>query len=255
LNRIHPQDFLPSMMTKIGEQIYRNSYQKLLFSATLTHNPEILQQLNLFRPILFSDNVKQRTTKLSISIPINLKENYIVCNILYKPLIVAYLIQNQLHSERIIVFVHTKNDVTRLYELLKLLLPENIHLTYISRNLNMKTIQQRLKQFENGKIQIIICSDIMARGIDIANIDCVILYDLPKNIRTYAHRAGRTARAGKAGKSITLVEKQRLKLFRTTLQYHRSKKLKRMDINEQMFAHMLNDYQQALELFSSNSTT
>ncbi|CAF2791662.1 unnamed protein product [Rotaria sp. Silwood2] len=89
------------------------------------------------------------------------------------------------------------------------------------------------------------------RGIDIANIDCVILYDLPKNIRTYAHRIGRTARAGKHGRSITIVEKERLTMFRATIKTYRRNKLKHMNITKEDFSYMLNDYQKALEIFSS----
>ncbi|CAF4766913.1 unnamed protein product, partial [Rotaria sp. Silwood2] len=89
------------------------------------------------------------------------------------------------------------------------------------------------------------------RGIDIANIDCVILYDLPKNIRTYAHRICRTARAGKHGRSITIVEKERLTMFRATIKTYRRNKLKHMNITKEDFSYMLNDYQKALEIFSS----
>ena len=135
----------------------RRLYQKLLFSATLTHNPEILQQLNLFRPILFSS-----LSLSSITMPSTLRENFIVCSITYKPLIIAYLIQNQLHSERIMIFVHSRKDVDRLSTLLKLLLPNNIKISHISRNLSSNKIQTRLNLFENGHIQIIVCSDILA---------------------------------------------------------------------------------------------
>ncbi len=89
-----------------------------------------------------------------------------------------------------------------------------------------------------------------SRGIDIPNIDCVILYDLPKNIRTYTHRIGRTARAGKIGRSITIVEKERLQMFRSAIKTYRRKKLKPMDVKKQDFSSMLTDYQKALETFS-----
>lgn len=88
------------------------------------------------------------------------------------------------------------------------------------------------------------------RGIDIPNIDCVILYDLPKNVRTYTHRIGRTARAGKLGRSITLVEKERLTMFRSTIKSHRRNKLKIMNVTKEDFSPMLDDYQKALETFS-----
>ncbi|CAF1426807.1 unnamed protein product [Rotaria sordida] len=235
-------DFQPYMLSQSSSN--RKIYQKLLFSATLTHNPEILQQLNLFRPVLFSSST-------SIIMPSTLRENFIICSITYKPLIIAYLIQNQLHSERIMIFVHSKKDVDRLSSLLKLLLPDNIKVSHISRKLPSKKIQTRLNMFEHGQIQILVCSDVLARGIDIPNIDCVILYDLPKNIRTYTHRIGRTARAGKLGRSITMVEKERLIMFRTTIKTYRRNKLKPMNIRKENFSFMLNDYQKALEIFSS----
>ena len=78
----------------------------------------------------------------------------------------------------------------------------------------------------------------------------MILYDLPKNIRTYTHRIGRTARAGKLGRSITMVEKERLPMFRSTIKTYRRKKLKPIEVKKQDFSSMLTDYQKALETFS-----
>ena len=135
----------------------RRTYQKLLFSATLTHNPEIIQQLNLFRPVLFSS-----LSSSSIVMPKTLREQFIVCSITYKPLLISYLILNQLHSERTLIFVHSKTDVDRLSSLLKLLLNKSIRISQISRNLSSNKIQQRLTLFEKGQIQILVCSDILA---------------------------------------------------------------------------------------------
>jgi ATP-dependent RNA helicase DDX51/DBP6 len=148
-------DFQPYMLSQSSSN--RKTYQKLLFSATLTHNPEILQQLNLFHPVLFSS-----LSSSSIAMPSTLRENFVVCSITYKPLIVAYLIQNQLHSERIMIFVHSKKDVDRLSSLLRLILPDDIKVSHISRNLPSNKIQTRLNMFQNGQIQIIVCSDVLA---------------------------------------------------------------------------------------------
>jgi ATP-dependent RNA helicase DDX51/DBP6 len=149
-------DFQPYMLSQSSTN--RRVYQKLLFSATLTHNPEIIQQLNLFRPVLFSS----LSSSSSIAMPATLRENFIVCSITYKPLIIAYLIQNQLHSEKIMIFVHSKKDVDRLNSLLRLLLPDHIKVSQISRNLPSNKIQTRLTMFENGQIQILVCSDVLA---------------------------------------------------------------------------------------------
>lgn len=89
-----------------------------------------------------------------------------------------------------------------------------------------------------------------SRGIDIPNVDCVLLYDLPKNIRSYTHRIGRTARAGKSGRSITLVEKERLTMFRTTIKNQRRNKLKILHVSKNDYSSMFDEYQRALEMFS-----
>lgn len=152
------RDFQPYMLSQ--PNIHRKTYQKLLFSATLTHNPEILQQLNLFRPVLFASLASSSSS--SIAMPSTLRENFVVCSITYKPLIIAYLIQNQLQSEKIMIFVHSKKDVDRLTSLLKLLLPEKTKVSQISRDFPSTKIQTRLDMFQRGRIQIIVCSDVLA---------------------------------------------------------------------------------------------
>ena len=62
-----------------------------------------------------------------------------------------------------------------------------------------------LNKFNSGTFDILVCSDALARGIDIGQIDYVISYDSPAFVKTYIHRVGRTARAGRAGTAITLV--------------------------------------------------
>ena len=62
-----------------------------------------------------------------------------------------------------------------------------------------------ISQFTHGKIDVLICTDALARGIDIGEIDFVVSYDCPKFAKTYIHRVGRTARAGKSGCAITLL--------------------------------------------------
>lgn len=70
-----------------------------------------------------------------------------------------------------------------------------------------------MNRFKNNEFNILVCSDILARGIDISDVDIVINYDVPANIKTYIHRAGRTARAGKTGYTYTLVEASQIGHF------------------------------------------
>ncbi|KAL6991542.1 DEAD-box ATP-dependent RNA helicase 1 [Sarracenia purpurea var. burkii] len=75
-----------------------------------------------------------------------------------------------------------------------------------------------LRAFRAGKIEVLISSDAMTRGMDVEGVKNVINYDIPAYIKTYIHRAGRTARAGQAGRCFTLLRKHEVKRFKKMLQ-------------------------------------
>ena len=74
-----------------------------------------------------------------------------------------------------------------------------IRTSEFSSTLNQTQRKGILRDFKNGKIDLLICSDSMSRGMDIENVDFVVSYDPPVNMKTYVHRVGRTARAGNRG--------------------------------------------------------
>lgn len=102
----------------------------------------------------------------------------------------------------------------------------------VSRNLNKQNIksqalhggitQQRRKQvmdaFHHGKLDVLVASDVAARGLDIKNVTLIINYDIPKTSQDYVHRIGRTARAGKEGKVISLLSSEDHDNFRRILE-------------------------------------
>lgn len=86
----------------------------------------------------------------------------------------------------------------RLYLLMKLY--GGVQVAEYSSSLTPQQRKGILRDFKVGKLQLLICSDAMARGMDIQDVSYVISYDVPNYVRSYIHRVGRTARAGNKGK-------------------------------------------------------
>ncbi|KAM7367517.1 hypothetical protein PAMP_013809 [Pampus punctatissimus] len=192
--------------------------QKLLFSATLTQNPEKLQQLGLHQPRLFSSvhscssnpASRQNTTPSAavthkhdrFDFPQGLTEYYVPCTLSKKPLLILHFILRMKLSP-ILCFTNSRETAHRLYLLVQLF--GGIQAAEFSSRLSPGERKKTLKEFEQGKIQLLISTDAAARGIDISGVKCVVNYDAPQYIRTYIHRIGRTARAGKAGLAFTFL--------------------------------------------------
>ncbi|KAM8827118.1 ATP-dependent RNA helicase DDX51 isoform 2-T2 [Synchiropus picturatus] len=188
--------------------------QKLLFSATLTQNPEKLQQLGLHQPRLFSSVQDQpagaKQTQERFDFPQGLTEYYMLCTLSKKPLYILHLIlRMKLHP--ILCFTNSREAAHRLFRLVQLF--GGIQAAEFSSRLSPAERKKTLKQFEQGKIQLLISTDAAARGIDISGVKYVVNYDAPQYIRTYIHRIGRTARAGKAGLAFTFLLKVQLEKF------------------------------------------
>ena len=80
-----------------------------------------------------------------------------------------------------------------------------------------------MKKFREGTIELLVATDVAARGIDVDNVSLVINYDIPEDIEYYVHRIGRTGRAGKAGVSYTFVTGRQINLLKMILQKDKEK--------------------------------
>ncbi|XP_034755801.1 ATP-dependent RNA helicase DDX51 [Etheostoma cragini] len=191
--------------------------QKLLFSATLTQNPEKLQQLGLHQPRLFSSIHSHSNTNTSsgsstsaaptqtrggFNFPQGLTEYYVPCTLSKKPLLILHFILRMKLSP-ILCFTNSRETAHRLYLLVQLF--GDIQAAEFSSRLSPAERKKTLKEFEQGKIQLLISTDAASRGIDVNEVKCVVNYDAPQYIRTYVHRIGRTARAGKSGLAFTFL--------------------------------------------------
>jgi ATP-dependent RNA helicase DeaD len=104
--------------------------------------------------------------------------------------------------ESAIIFCNTKSEVEYLSALLKRF---GYDADPISGDLNQKKRESVMARLKAGTLRFLVATDIAARGIDISNLEYVIMYDMHKDFAQYIHRAGRTARAGKRGVAISLV--------------------------------------------------
>ncbi|CAJ38133.1 DEAD/DEAH box helicase [Methanocella arvoryzae] len=125
-----------------------------------------------------------------------------------------------------IVFVRTKVRVDELQEGLT-------RRGYAAVGLHGDMDQQRrnsiMKQFKNGKTQVLVATDVAARGLDISDVSHVFNFDIPRDPESYVHRIGRTGRAGKSGISITFVTFREIKLLKLIEQVS-ARRMERMEV-------------------------
>ena len=105
--------------------------------------------------------------------------------------------------EKVLVFAETKHLVNKLTKKLN---QAGVRSDQIHGNKSQHYRNNALDRFKRGKVQVLVATDVAARGIDVFNISHVINYQVPQNMESYVHRIGRTGRAGKRGKALTFVE-------------------------------------------------
>ncbi|GAA94058.1 uncharacterized protein L969DRAFT_15784 [Mixia osmundae IAM 14324] len=199
-DRLLDMDFGPVIDTIL--KIIPRERNTFLFSATMTTKVAKLQRASLSNPVKVEVSTKYSTVDTLVQeycfFPFKHKETYLV-----------YLC-NELAGKSIIVFVRTVHDAQRLSLILRTLgfpaVPLHGQLTQSNR-------LGALNKFKSGGRQILVATDVASRGLDIPMVDYVVNYDIPTHSKDYIHRVGRTARAGRSGKSITLVTQYDVELL------------------------------------------
>ena len=111
-----------------------------------------------------------------------------------------------------LVFVQNKHRALDLY---KELIYEGISVNVIHGDRIKVQRDEIVTKFRNGKISVLICTDLMSRGIDFLTVNWVVNYDFPQSIISYIHRVGRTGRAGNKGTAITLFTNDDIEYLRS----------------------------------------
>ena len=173
------------------------SRQTLLFSATMPAAIVALARTHLSHPV----NIRAEAHDASATVPDTTQFVY-QAHDLDKPEIVAKLLQVP-GASRVMIFCRTKRTVQRLTDEL---VDRGFQATCIHGDLTQVAREKALKKFRDGKAQVIVATDVAARGIDVAQVSHVVNYECPDDEKTYVHRIGRTGRAGNTGVAVTLVD-------------------------------------------------
>lgn len=167
-----------------------------LFSATF---PDAIQEL-----IKGCMSAGAKTVKVDRAHVVNrdIDHQFAICNRGDKTDFIVRLLQER-KGERGVIFVRTKaGAITLGKQLAKVGLPVDV----LQGDLTQRERDKVMRSFKKERVQILIATDVAARGIDVADLAFVIQHQLPDQMEYYTHRSGRTARAGKKGVSITLIE-------------------------------------------------
>ncbi|RZF61368.1 DEAD/DEAH box helicase [Sphingobacterium corticibacterium] len=171
--------------------------QTLFFSATM---PNEIRK--------FANTILHQPAEINVS-PVSSTAEKIVQSVSFvEKKDKAAFLANVLRSNDVkqtLIFTRTKHGADRLVRILG---KGGIAAASIHGNKSQTARQKALSSFKNGNVHILIATDIAARGIDIQELPFVINYDLPVDSETYVHRIGRTGRAGKEGKALSLCSEE-----------------------------------------------
>ena len=166
-----------------------------LFSATISSKVESLQRASLSNPVRVSISSNKYQTVST------LLQSYLFFPHKDKDLYLVHLM-NDFGGQTCIIFTRTVNETQRLAILLRSL---GFGAIPIHGQLSQSARLGALGKFRSRSRNILVATDVAARGLDIPAVDLVLNYDLPPDSKTYIHRVGRTARAGKSGRALSMV--------------------------------------------------
>jgi len=176
--------------------------QNLLFSATFSSDIRQLAKTIVYRPVEVSVSPPNSTVDA-------VKQSLIAVEKSDKTRVLTQLIKDN-DWFQVLVFSRTKHGSNRLA---KQLIGKGIEASAIHGNKSQGARTKALAEFKQGKVRVLVATDIAARGIDIDQLPHVVNFDLPQVAEDYVHRIGRTGRAGASGEAVSLVAHDEFKLL------------------------------------------
>lgn len=198
-DRMLDMGFMPDV-THIIDKLPKKR-QTLLFSATMPKQIQKLAQDIMIDPELIEIELSKPAESVE-------QRAYLIDG--REKLKLAQALLDDMEWSSCIIFTATKRGTDQLERLLS---KKGINAASIHGDRDQNERTKALNDFKNGKVPIIVATDVLARGIDIADVSLIINYDVPRAVEDYIHRIGRTGRYDKTGVAITLVSKQDTKFF------------------------------------------
>lgn len=178
--------------------------QVALFSATMPNQIKRLSAKYLNDPIELS--VKGKTATAA-----NVRHRYLLVSFPQKVDALTRLLEVE-NFDGLILFVRTKNDTETLAEKLQ---ARGYSAAAINGDVAQPQRERVIGQLKSGKLDILVATDVAARGLDVERISHVVNFDLPLDVESYVHRVGRTGRAGRSGEAISFVTPRERRLLST----------------------------------------
>jgi len=227
-------EYFEEQMTRIIKHYLKpSSYQTLLFSATLSDQVESLIADSLKNPVRITVNSNTDVAPFLRQEFVKIRENKEGD----REAIVAALCSRSFLSS-VLVFCQTKKQAHRMHILLGLC---GIKAAELHSDLGQEDRLKSLKRFKMGEADVLVCTDVASRGLDINNVKTVINLTMPNTHQHYVHRVGRTARAGKTGRSVSLVGEGERKLLKQIIKSAKTAVKKRV-----MAAEVITKYREKL---------
>jgi superfamily II DNA/RNA helicase len=189
-DRMADMGFLPQVEWFLRRMTH--DHQTFLFSATLDNDVDHLMKAYMHEPVVHT--VESRTVTVD-----EMVHRFLFVHEMDKARVAAAIANGVF---RTLIFTRTKRGADRLVADLKL---AGVKAQPLHGDLRQNARERALAQFSEGKLPVLVATDVAARGIHVDGIDVVIHYDPPEDHKTYLHRSGRTARAGESGIVVTLV--------------------------------------------------
>ncbi|WP_241606076.1 DEAD/DEAH family ATP-dependent RNA helicase [Rosenbergiella epipactidis] len=177
-------------------------HQTALFSATM---PEAIRRITR----RFMNNPQEVRIQSSLTTRPDISQSYWTAYGRKSDALVRFLEAEDFDAA--IIFVRTKNATLEVAETLE---RNGYNSAALNGDMNQALREQTLERLKDGRLDILIATDVAARGLDVERISLVVNYDIPLDAESYVHRIGRTGRAGRAGRALLFVENRERRLLR-----------------------------------------